>query len=78
MTIAPPTVLASRRFPGGAPVSVHGNLSWNDDGQVLYIYTRGVKVLVSPDAFAAAASYMSRAGYPHMDCAHAMTLRCGH
>ncbi|WRT66351.1 uncharacterized protein IL334_003306 [Kwoniella shivajii] len=41
----PPTVLASRNFPGIIPSTSHHNVSWSDDGQCLFITRKGVNIV---------------------------------
>ncbi|ORY34017.1 transcription factor IIIC subunit delta N-term-domain-containing protein [Naematelia encephala] len=41
----PPTHLSSRIWPNLSPSPNHGNLSYSDDGQFLFIHRRGVNIL---------------------------------
>nr|XP_019010931.1 uncharacterized protein I206_04236 [Kwoniella pini CBS 10737]OCF49712.1 hypothetical protein I206_04236 [Kwoniella pini CBS 10737] len=52
MTVAPssedavsPTILTSRTFPGIIPSTSHHNVSWNDDGQCLFLTKKGVNIV---------------------------------
>lgn len=49
MTVTAPTLLSAQPFQGFVPAVNHGSISWSDDGQVMYVFTRGVKILVSAD-----------------------------
>ncbi|WVW83875.1 hypothetical protein I302_105897 [Kwoniella bestiolae CBS 10118] len=41
----PPTVLASRIFPGIIPSTSYGNVAWNEDGQCLFVTKKGVNIV---------------------------------
>ncbi|WWC94150.1 hypothetical protein V866_000989 [Kwoniella sp. B9012] len=41
----PPAILTSRVFPGIIPSTSHHNVSWNDDGQCLFVTKKGVNIL---------------------------------
>ncbi|WWC89352.1 uncharacterized protein L201_004274 [Kwoniella dendrophila CBS 6074] len=41
----PPTILATRIFPGILPSTSQHNVSWNEDGQCLFITKKGVNIL---------------------------------
>nr|XP_018263108.1 uncharacterized protein I303_04599 [Kwoniella dejecticola CBS 10117]OBR85266.1 hypothetical protein I303_04599 [Kwoniella dejecticola CBS 10117] len=41
----PPTILATRAFPGILPSTSHHNVAWNDDGQCLFITKKGVNIV---------------------------------
>jgi hypothetical protein len=46
MTVATPTLLSSRQYPGHILSTALGNLAWSDDGQILYVYSQGIRILV--------------------------------